>query len=192
MWIKRLCGSLPVPDDERGRAEARGGGDGGNSGVIKHFCDWLAATPLSTAFQDWTWFVPTVQVVHIICISVIFMVVLRIAVRLLRPQRNAGTFGPFLAGQMPAIWTAMAVLLVSGTLLTITEPARELLNWAFRTKMILVLMLVGVIAGVRHATRDNADFGASGKTRVRARSVAILLMVLGVAIITAGRWIAYV
>jgi hypothetical protein len=164
----------------------------GKNWVIEHFCDWLVATPLSTAFQTWTWFVPTVQIVHIICISVVFTVVLRTGVRLLRPQSKSGTLGAFLGAQMPALWTAMALLLVSGSLLTIAEPARELLNWAFRTKMVLVLLLVGIIVSVRHVTRDNTAFGDDRKTRAVARATAILLLVLGIAIITAGRWIAYV
>lgn len=160
--------------------------------MIERFCDWLVATPLSTAFQTWTWFVPSVQIVHILCISVTFMVILRIAVRLLFLQRHAGTFRPFLAGQMPAIWSALAVLLLSGTLLTITEPARELLNWAFRTKMILVLLLVGLIVVLRHATLRQDSLRNCFKTRMLARTAAILLITLGVAIATAGRWIAYV
>ena len=159
---------------------------------MEHFCDWLVATPLSTAFQTWTWFVPLVQIVHIICISVVFTMVLRIGVRLLSPRRELGTFGSFLDAKLPAVWRAMAVLLVSGTLLTIAEPARELLNWAFRTKMVLVLLLVGVVVSVRHVTRDNTAFGNDRKTRAVARVAAILLLGLGIAIITAGRWIAYV
>lgn len=194
MWIKRLCRSLPIIDHERrtncilwtlatATEEDR---------VIEHFCDWLVATPLSTAFQTWTWFVPLVQIVHIICISVVFTVVLRIGARLLSPHLKLGTFGAFLGAQMPAIWTAMVVLLVSGTLLTITEPARELLNWAFRTKMVLVLLLVGVVVSVRRVTRGSTSFDDNRKTRAAARATAILMLVLGIAIITAGRWIAYV
>jgi hypothetical protein len=160
--------------------------------VIEHFCDWLAVTPLSTAFQTWVWFVPLVQTVHIICISIIFVVLLRLGIRLFARQAKLAGVGAFLGGQMPAIWSAMAVLLATGTLLTITEPARELLNWAFRTKMILVALMLAIIVGLRHLTRDDVSFGRTLRSRAVARSAAILLIVLGVAIITAGRWIAYV
>lgn len=160
--------------------------------MIEHFCDWLAVTSLSTAFQTWVWFVPLVQTVHIICISIIFVVLLRLGIRLFARQPELAGVGAFLGGQMPAIWSAIAVLLATGTLLTITEPARELLNWAFRSKMILVVLMLAILVGLRHLTRDNASFGQTPRSRTVARSAAILLMVLGVAIITAGRWIAYV
>ena len=184
MRKKRLCRGLP-PIHHAGlfeRAEI----------VIEHFCDWLAATPLSTAFQTWVWFVPLVQTVHILCISVIFVAMLRIGVRLFGGPPKLAALGVFLQGQLRAIWAALAILLVTGTLLTITEPARELLNWVFRTKMILVLVMVAVIAATRHFTRDNAAFGATQGSRALARCTAIALMALGAAIITAGRWIAYV
>ena len=153
--------------------------------MIEHFCDWLNATPLSTAFQTWTWFVPVVQIVHIISVSVIFMAVLRIGVRLLGPDRNFGGLSEFLDKLVPAIWTAMIILLISGTLLTITEPARELLNWVFRTKMVMVLLLAGMMIALRQIARRDSKFGRTPSSRVVARTAGVLSMVLGVAIITA-------
>lgn len=160
--------------------------------MIERFCDWLNATSLSTAFQTWTWFVPLVQTVHILCVAAVFVAVLRVGVRLLHAKPDQGDIAHFLEGFMPVIWAAMTVLLISGTLLTITEPSRELLNWVFRTKMILVLLLLAVVLGVRRSARRDPTFGSVGSSRVAARAAAILLMGLGVAIITAGRWIAYV
>ena len=43
------------------------GGDGRN--MISNFCDWLAATAVSQAFQNLAWFVPIVQTIHILAIS---------------------------------------------------------------------------------------------------------------------------
>jgi hypothetical protein len=160
--------------------------------VIERFCDWLAATPLSTAFQTWTWFVPSVQTVHILSISVLFMAVLRIAVALLRLPRRSNEFGFLTAGLMPVFWIALLVLLVTGALLTITEPARELLNWAFRTKMILVLILAAILGAVRHIAVGKNTSGVADGTRLGARTAGVAAIALIIAIITAGRWIAYV
>jgi hypothetical protein len=43
------------------------------SRMIDQFCNWLAGAPVSQAFQDLRWFVPTVQTVHILCIAVIMI-----------------------------------------------------------------------------------------------------------------------
>jgi hypothetical protein len=160
--------------------------------VIARFCDWLAATPLSTAFQTWVWFVPLVQIVHIISISVLFMAVLRVAIWLMRPTLQGREFSAFLSGLMPAFWISLSILLISGALLTITEPARELLNWAFRTKMILVLLLAAIIAVVRQLALGGRTFGGPDSSPLVARTAGLVSIALSIAIITAGRWIAYV
>jgi len=53
-------------------------------------------------------------------------------------------------------------------LLTITEPARELLNWAFRIKMLLVLALAGMLWMVQLRMRQTRSIGPNrrrGATR---------------------------
>ena len=39
--------------------------------MIKEFCEWLAATPLSQDIQDAFWVIPTVQTVHIVSIAIV-------------------------------------------------------------------------------------------------------------------------
>jgi hypothetical protein len=150
--------------------------------VIERFCNWLAVTRVSVAFQSWDWFVPTVQVIHIVCVGIVFVATLRVSVRLIgqggTPEGARGLW----QSVKPAVWTALSLLLLTGTRLTSTEPARELLNWAFRTKMILVLMLVALLSTL---PRLNIE-------RPGERTVGVVLILLGVALITAGRWIAYV
>jgi hypothetical protein len=96
--------------------------------VLKRFCDWLSNTPISQAFQDWTWFVPLVQTVHILAIAVVLFSVYAIGFRLIGLTRARQPFAVMTRKSLPWTWTGLAVLLVTGVLLTITEPARELLN----------------------------------------------------------------
>lgn len=157
------------------------------------FCDWLAGTRLSVAFQTWTWFVPSVQVVHILCIAVVAIGLIRISLHLIRGARHGAALLSVLDGVMPVIWLALGALLLTGTLLTITEPARELLNWAFRIKMILVCLIVSGLAFVHRVTQaDPRYWDRSARARLIARLSGVSAVVLGGAIITAGRWIAYV
>jgi hypothetical protein len=93
----------------------------------------------------------------------------------------------------PWIWTALCVLLVSGMLLTITEPARELLNWAFRVKMLLVLALAGILRVVQLRMLRNPEYWTESPARRHAgRAIGIVAVIVGASIVTAGRWIAYV
>jgi hypothetical protein len=158
--------------------------------VIEEFCDWLSMTPLSVAFQSANWFVPLVQTVHIIAIAILLMSIYLISFRLLGLSRRSPPLAATVATLQPWIWSALCVLLLTGALLTITEPARELLNWVFRTKMVLVLILASVVAIVQLRLRRDPEYWST--RRLLGRCVGVLVLIIGAGIVTAGRWIAYV
>jgi magnesium-transporting ATPase (P-type) len=160
--------------------------------MVSAFCDWLSATPLSGAFQDSTWFVPLVQTVHILSVATFLVAVFVIGSGLIRLHTQPQALAALVRGSMPRIWIALAVLLLTGGLLTITEPARELLNWAFRVKMILVVVL-GVLLRLLQSRARGSKRGVDILYgRVYARLMGVVLLLIGTAIVTAGRWIAYV
>jgi magnesium-transporting ATPase (P-type) len=161
--------------------------------MIEEFCDWLSATPLSVAFQTANWFVPSVQTVHIIAIAIFLISVYVISLKLVGLIRGAQPLAKTMARSTPWIWTALLVLLVTGILLTITEPARELLNWAFRLKMLMVLVLAGCVVLIQSRLSADPDYWTeSAGRRWAARILGVLVLVIGACIVTAGRWIAYV
>ena len=159
--------------------------------VIEEFCDWLSMTGISVAFQSAKWFVPLVQTVHIIAIAILLTTVYVISFRLMGLTRGTRPVPVIMGKSTPWIWAALGVLLLTGALLTITEPARELLNWVFRIKMLLVLALAAVLAWLQMRMRAHPD-DWSQAPRLQSRVVGFLCVLIGAAIITAGRWIAYV
>ena len=161
--------------------------------MIEQFCDWLSRTNVSVAFQSADWFVPLVQTIHIIAIAILLTSVYVVSFRLMGLTRGTQALATLTAKLTPWIWTALCVLLVSGTLLTITEPARELLNWAFRVKMLLVLALAGMLRVVQLRMRRNPEYWTESPARRHAaRAIGIVSVIVGASIVTAGRWIAYV
>jgi lipoprotein signal peptidase len=161
--------------------------------VIKEFCDWLSRTNVSVAFQSANWFVPTVQTVHIISIAILLTSVYVVSFRLIGVTRRGQPLAILVAKSTPWVWIALCVLLGTGILLTITEPARELLNWAFRVKMLMVAALAGILLLVQIRLRRSPEYWTESRTRrLAARAIGIAAVVIGAGIVTAGRWIAYV
>jgi magnesium-transporting ATPase (P-type) len=161
--------------------------------VIEHFCDWLSRTDVSVAFQSANWFVPLVQTVHIIAIAILLTSVYVLSFRLIGLTRGAQPLATLAAKSTPWFWTALCVLLLSGVLLTITEPARELLNWAFRVKMLMVMALAVILWRVQLRMRQNPDYWTESPARRHAaRAFGVAAVIVGAGIVTAGRWIAYV
>ena len=158
--------------------------------MISQFCKWLDATPLSQTFQSLGWFVPTVQTVHILSIAVVMTSVGMLAGKLVGITGRTQTLSAMVSGIMPWVWCALAVLLATGLLLTVTEPARELLNAAFRAKMLMVLALAGILRLIQVRLRQDPDYW--GRRRAAAGGLGAASLLLAVTIIVAGRWIAYI
>jgi hypothetical protein len=158
--------------------------------LISQFCKWLDATPLSQTFQSLGWFVPTVQTVHILSIAVVMTSVALIAGKLVGVTGRALSLSAIMSSAMPWVWYALAVLLGTGLLLTITEPARELLNDAFRAKMLMVLALAAILRLLQVRLRRDPEYWSGRRGAAGGLGAAALL--LAVTIIVAGRWIAYI
>ena len=161
--------------------------------MIQEFCDWLSRTNVSVAFQSATWFVPTVQTVHIISIAILLTSVYVMSFRLMGVTRGGQPLAVLIAKSTPWVWITLCVLLGTGILLTITEPARELLNWVFRVKMLLVVALAAILLVVQNRMRRSPEYWSeSPARRLAARAIGIAAVIIGAGIVTAGRWIAYV
>jgi hypothetical protein len=161
--------------------------------VIEEFCDWLSRTSVSVAFQSATWFVPTVQTVHIIAIAILLVTIYVIGFKLAGIIRGGLPLAAVMRKASPWVWSMLIVLLLTGALLTITEPSRELLNWVFRTKMVLVVCLSLLVVWLNSRVRVDPNYwSATTGRKMAARIWGVLVLVIGAGIITAGRWIAYV
>lgn len=159
---------------------------------IARFSDWLSQTAISRTFQSVGWIVPTVQSVHIMAIGLVMISAILLDARLLGVGRGRQPIPRLFAALNPVIWWALLALLVSGGLLVITEPRRELLNPVFQTKMALLVVAAAVTAGLHRWAATGASPEAASPSPPGVRGAALLSLLLWVAIIGCGRWIAYV
>lgn len=156
---------------------------------LDRFCTWLAHTPLSLTLGAHHWITPALQTVHILAVAAVLASVLIVDLRLLG-RRTLDRFPLFARRYIPWIWRSLAVLLLTGGLLLIGEPARELKNWVFVTKMALVALAAGLTWLAQRPIRTAVEEGHALPSFSRPFAVASL--VLWAAIVFAGRWIAYV
>lgn len=154
--------------------------------------NWLSLTPVSGWIQQNFWVIPTTQTVHILAICAVvgsaFMINLRIVELAGRSQTMTWTASRFL----PWVWWGLPVLLLTGLILIVGEPHRELLNPSFWIKMILILVAIAATLWFQSTVRKNIAFWeTSHSKRVGIRIAAVASIVLWCAIIVFGRWIAY-
>jgi len=144
------------------------------------FAEWLHETALSQTIQKVEWIVPLVQSIHIVMIGIVFVSSLSICLRVLGKSGMDQDFDAVWRRFTPWMRGALVVLLLSGIVLLIGEPARELGATSFWLKM----LLIGV-AGMLNARLGRAPQASA------ARGQAVALIVVWCAIIFLGRAIAY-
>lgn len=152
---------------------------------------WLASTGLTTWLASQMWVVPTLQSIHILAIGIILaslaMLDLRLAGFIGREQSMRDMTLRF----YPWIWGALAVLVTTGFLQIMAEPARELLNWVFWTKMGLIVTAVLFTAPVKRLLEDRRFRDLAPRKQRIVRTCGLVSLALWVLVVTCGRWIAY-
>ena len=143
--------------------------------ALDRFCSWLEQTPLSQAIQSTSWVVPAVQTIHILAIAAVMSSVLMLDLRLLGVVGTDQPLARVTSRFRPVIWWTLPILLATGAVMIIGEPARSLANSVFQLKMLLLFAAIGVTAAFHKG----------------ARIVAVLSLALWIGIVFAGRWIAY-
>ena len=160
--------------------------------VLKSIHDWVQNTPPSLLLQkNEAWFIPIMQSIHIAAIGVVLACVLMMSLRVLGVAGGDRTvlqtqerFGPWLTG---ALW----LLLATGLLIILCEP-RALVTFSFWLKMALVILGALVAWAFQRSVRTHS--AAWDETLVQRRPVkamAVFALVIWVAIIFLGRFIAY-
>jgi len=178
--------ATPAAKATAGRVNAKGGRK--LDQALKAFAQWLGATPISVTLQSATWVIPSVQTVHILAIAVVIGSVGFLDLRVLGVGLRSLDIGTVRRQSLPRTWAALTILLATGTVLVVAEPERSVANLTFQVKMALLLVAIGLTLWL---SRDLKRLAADERPGAGARAVAGVSLATWVAIIFAGRWIAY-
>ena len=132
------------------------------------------------------------QTIHILAIAMLAGSVLMLNLRLIRVVGIDQPLDRFSSRFLPVIWWALPILLITGAIMIIGEPARALKNPFFQLKMALLLAALGVTALYQFLLARGGDHFEPAKSgRGAALLIAVPSLALWTAIVFAGRWIAY-
>ena len=160
---------------------------------MKQFALWLSTTSPSVFIQEHNvWAIPAIQSIHIVGIALVMGSVLMIDLRILgwawvdqTLRQTTNRFGPWLSA-------SLCLLLVTGLLMVVGEPVRELVTLSFWLKMALVAIGT-VTAAIFQAAlrRHDEQWGDILVHRLSIKGLAILTFLIWACIIVLGRLIAY-
>jgi hypothetical protein len=91
---------------------------------------------------------------------------------------------------LPLLWLAFAVNAASGTLLLIAYPTKALTNPVFYVKLALIALAVGLVYRIGSTVLRAPDVGQQPVAK-NVKALALASLAAWVALITAGRLLAY-
>ena len=159
---------------------------------LGEFSKWLAATEVSHLIQTTTWIIPTLQIIHILCVAAVFSAAILVDLRIWRLIERDEPLPDMARRFLPTIWPVLLILLVTGSLLIVGEPRRSLLNSTFYLKMALLAVAILLTAGMQRSLSSSPNFWDRDRTRrIAGQFAATVSILVWCSILFAGRWIAY-
>jgi hypothetical protein len=156
-------------------------------GALAAFAGWLGQTSLTEVVAGHFWIVPALQTIHILAVAGVFISVLLINLRILGVIERGQPVAAILDLYLAPVAVGVVILAVSGFLLIAGEPTRAIFRTIFWVKMALI-----VAAAILTWSHRPAFAVEGAQAGVARRGVAALALILWLAVIVAGRWIAYV
>jgi hypothetical protein len=156
------------------------------------FAHWLAQTRISLAIQTHFWVIPTVQSIHIVAIGIVLSSVFMMDLRVWGWAGTDQTLGQMTRRFAPWLWGALGVLLVTGVVMVVGEPVRELLSLSFWLKMSLILVGSALAAGFQLTLgRTEREWDESSVSSWKTRVLATVTFLVWCGVVVLGRLIAY-
>ena len=156
---------------------------------LHDFAAGLQSTALSTTIQATSWLIPALQAIHILMIGVVFGSILLLTLRVLGLMRDDQAFEQVWRRFAPFLWCGLAVMALTGLVLILGEPVRELMSLSFRLKMLL--LAICIVSAVMLGRRIRRLPGTAPVAPRTVRVAAAATLGLWLAIVFLGRAIAY-
>jgi hypothetical protein len=154
------------------------------------FADWLVNTALSIALAKSSWVVPAMQTTHIVAIAILFSAVLMVGLRVMGWAGRDQTLKATVERFCPWFWGSLVVLAMTGMILMVAEPPRQLLAISFWLKMSTLAIAIAIAVLFRRSIDRNAACW-EGPPRPRTRVFGIVTFCVWCLVVFLGRFIAF-
>ena len=144
---------------------------------------WISTSP--TAF-------PTIETIHVICMTLVVGTISILDLRLLYAASRTRSVRAISNDILPFTWGSFVLAVITGLLLFTSKATEYVENWPFRLKM-LMMACAGVNMLIFHFTTygtvEGWNLGVAPP--LRARVSAALSLTFWALVIICGRWIGF-
>lgn len=153
---------------------------------------WMEETSINRVLVENFWGVPLAQVMHIIAIGCGFGATLMLTLRVNNMAAHGLSIPVVEARFVPWIWWSLVGIVISGLLMLMAEPVRNMINGVYWAKMIALVVLLAVSLMFQRGVKAQAiAAGDSWQAGMGTRATSWIILILWCLVMAGGRWIAY-
>jgi len=155
------------------------------------FLGWLETTAIASAISTTPWMYPTFESLHYLGLAMLVGGIMLIDLRTLGVARSLPLRS--MIGLLPWVWGGFLINVVTGSLLFIYGATAFGMRWPFLVKMtFMVLAGINALAFDFAVRKDGGKWIDADRPPVLVAVFATLSLILWLAVVTAGRFMAYV
>jgi hypothetical protein len=149
---------------------------------------WVNSLPISLMLRRIGWFIPILQIIHILSIGAILSSMVMIEMRLWGASRDRTALERS-RQFLPWIWLALAISIITGIGLMLGAP-RSFRDSAFVAKLWMMGAATVATLLLPLVLRSNQSGGKEGRGLANFVGAAALVLWLGATLAGRGRWLA--
>ena len=161
--------------------------------TLEAWCAWLENTPLALYIGESSYLFPLLETAHVMGLALVLGTIAIVDLRLLDVASRNRPVRALIAETLPYTWFGFAVALITGVLMFISQATTYYENVPFRIKLVLLALAGANMIAFHFLTLRTLDSWSEGvRTPRSARVAGGSSIALWIAIVFAGRWIAFV
>ena len=155
--------------------------------MLLEFFQWCEATGLGQTVRTSVWLFPILEAVHLLGLCLLGGTILVVDLRMLGLGLTRQRIGDVARDARPWLLVALAVMVVTGTPMFLSEALKCYYNTAFWVKVTTLPVALLFTLTIRAKTARTAGLAATVPTRV----VAVMSLGLWFTVAAGGRWIGF-
>jgi hypothetical protein len=154
--------------------------------------EWLQATSLAVFIQQTKWVFTTIEVIHVVAISLVIGTIAMIDLRLLGFASTRRPFTELAREILPWTWAAFVLAAITGSLLFISKAADYFMTTTFWVKMsIMLLAAINMLIFELITVRGVQDWDRRPTPPPQARLAGAISLTCWILIFIFGRWTGF-
>lgn len=150
------------------------------------FFQWCEATPIGDAIRESQWMFPVIESVHLIGLVVVAAAVLLVDMRLLGLGLRDQPVSRLARGVQPYLVVSVVVMIVTGTLLFLSEALKCYYSAAFWVKITCLALVIVYTFTIRKRVVMTDGGGPAMR-----KAIAVMSILLWAGVGWGGRWIGF-